>query len=202
MKKIILIGGGGHCISCIDVIESEKKFQINGVVLPILGKSKYLLDYPIIGTDEDLPKLLKKTPNVIICVGQIKNPKIRIKLFNFLKKNGANFPIIKSPYSYCSKYSTLGAGTILMHNSIVNANSNIGLNCIINSRSLVEHDVKIDNYCHISTGAIINGGVKVGQGSFVGSGSIVKEGVTIGKQVIIGSGKTILKDVLDGTIIK
>ena len=29
---IILIGGGGHCKSCIDVIESEGRFQIVGIV--------------------------------------------------------------------------------------------------------------------------------------------------------------------------
>ena len=32
MKKIILIGGGGHCKSCIDVIESEKKYTIKGIL--------------------------------------------------------------------------------------------------------------------------------------------------------------------------
>ena len=32
MKKIILIGGGGHCRSCIDVIESTKMFKIIGII--------------------------------------------------------------------------------------------------------------------------------------------------------------------------
>ena len=32
MKKIILIGAGGHCKSCIDVIEIQKKFKILGLV--------------------------------------------------------------------------------------------------------------------------------------------------------------------------
>ena len=32
MKKIILIGGGGHALSCIDVIEQENKFKIVGIV--------------------------------------------------------------------------------------------------------------------------------------------------------------------------
>ena len=31
-KNIILIGGGGHCKSCIDVIEAEDKFEIAGIV--------------------------------------------------------------------------------------------------------------------------------------------------------------------------
>ena len=32
MKPIILIGGGGHCISCIDVIEMTKEFSILGII--------------------------------------------------------------------------------------------------------------------------------------------------------------------------
>ena len=32
MKNIILIGGGGHCKSVIDVIEQEKKYKISGIV--------------------------------------------------------------------------------------------------------------------------------------------------------------------------
>ena len=29
---IILIGGGGHCVSVIDVIENENKFKIKGIL--------------------------------------------------------------------------------------------------------------------------------------------------------------------------
>ena len=33
MKELILIGGGGgHCRSCIDVIEQEQKFKIAGII--------------------------------------------------------------------------------------------------------------------------------------------------------------------------
>ena len=32
MKKILLIGGGTHFNSCIDVINSQKKFKILGFV--------------------------------------------------------------------------------------------------------------------------------------------------------------------------
>ena len=33
MPKIIIIGGGGHTLSCIDVIQSHKKFSFAGVIL-------------------------------------------------------------------------------------------------------------------------------------------------------------------------
>ena len=38
-EEIILIGGGGHCKSCIDVIEQEGKYQIAGIVdLPEINR--------------------------------------------------------------------------------------------------------------------------------------------------------------------
>ncbi len=30
--NIILIGGGGHCKACIDVIEQENKYTIAGII--------------------------------------------------------------------------------------------------------------------------------------------------------------------------
>ena len=32
MKEIILIGGGGHCLSCLDVINNQKIFKVKGIV--------------------------------------------------------------------------------------------------------------------------------------------------------------------------
>ena len=86
MKKIILIGGGGHCKSVIDVIEQEKRYKINGIV----DKPKFLgskiLGYKVIGSDLDLEYLAKKYKNAIITVGQIKSSLVRIKLFNLANK--------------------------------------------------------------------------------------------------------------------
>ena len=60
MQKIILIGGGGHCKSCIDVIEAEGKYDIAGILdMPEFVGEK-ILGYSIIGTDDDLPELSKQ----------------------------------------------------------------------------------------------------------------------------------------------
>ena len=56
-EKIILIGGGGHCKSCIDVIVQEGKYRIAGIVdLPEKLHQK-ILGYEIISTDDDMPRL-------------------------------------------------------------------------------------------------------------------------------------------------
>jgi hypothetical protein len=73
-EKIILVGGGGHCKACIDVIERIGEFQIAGITdLP--GKlNQLILGYPVIGSDADLPDLIKSYPNVLITLGLLKSP--------------------------------------------------------------------------------------------------------------------------------
>lgn len=194
-EPIILIGGGGHCKACIDVIEQEGRFFIAGIVdIPEkLGES--ILGYKYIGTDEDIPELVRKYKNALITVGQIKSAKLRIKLYELLKKAKATLPVITSPLAYVSKSATINEGTIIMHDVVVNAVSKIGVNCILNSKCLIEHEAIVGNNCHISTGAIINGQVKVGEECFIGSGSVIGNNISIIDGVIVPAGMPVYKDI-------
>jgi sugar O-acyltransferase (sialic acid O-acetyltransferase NeuD family) len=193
-KPLLLLGAGGHCRSCIDTIEAQGAYEIVGVLKPENDGDNEMLGYPVIGCDDDLPRLLTEFPIALIAVGQIKTPDKRIELFKLLKRYKAKLPVIKSPFSRASPRAHVGEGTILLHGSLVNANAEVGANCIINSMALIEHDVKIANHCHIATGARLNGGVVIGEGSFIGSGCIIREGVRIGDRAIIGAGKIVVKD--------
>ena len=194
-EKIILIGGGGHCKSCIDVIEQEGRFEIAGIVdLPEKLHQK-ILGYEIIATDDDMPQLVNKYENFLITLGQIKSPDKRIKLFNTVKELGGSLPVIVSPLAYLSKHARIEEGTIVMHHAFINAGAQIGRNCIINTRALIEHDAIIGDHCHIATGTVVNGGVKVGSRTFFGSNAVSKEYVEIGENVVIACGAKIIKNV-------
>ena len=149
MKKIILIGGGGHCKSVIDVIEQEKKFEIQGIVDKANNIGSNILGYKVIASDDNLQKLANRFKYALVTVGQIKSPALRIKLFNLASKVGFSLPSIISPNAYVSKHSSLGKGVVVMHHAIVNANTSIGDNCIINSKALIEHDCEVAEHCHI-----------------------------------------------------
>jgi len=193
-KTILVIGAGGHAEACIDVIESQKKYKIIGIIGKKSEKNKMLLKkYKVIGSDEDLEKFSKKVKNVIIGIGQIKSPTLRINLFEKLKKLKFKFPIIKSPHSIISKHSEIGEGTIVMHKAAIGPNVKIGKNCIINSKSLIEHGTRIGDNTHIATSVTINSGVIVESNNFIGSKSVIKQGLVIGKNSVIGMGKIILK---------
>lgn len=174
---LILVGGGGHCKSVIDVAESAG-YTILGILdKPELVGTK-VLDYEVIGTDEDIPKYVGKA-NFVITVGQIKSCVIRKRLANLIKQVGGILATIIASDAYVSKYAEIGEGTVVLHKAMVNAGSKVGKNCIINTMANVEHDVQIGDFCHISTAAMINGGCHVGNEVFVGSGAVVVNGMTI-----------------------
>ena len=199
MKSLLLIGGGGHCRSCIDVIEAEGKYKIAGIVNQPGGNTDPFLGYEVLGDDGDLPELFKKYTIALITVGQIKSADLRVKLFQQLRSLGFELATIISPRAYISKNASLGAGTIVMHDALVNTGAKIGNNCILNTKSLVEHDAIVEDHCHISTGSIVNGGTVIREKTFVGSNTITKEYITIGKDSVIGGGLRVICDVPDNT---
>ncbi len=189
MKKedIILIGGGGHCHSVIDVIEQEGKFTIAGIVVNDMPKGTKVLNYEVIGSDDDLEILFKKYQYAVITVGQIRSNDVRVKLFNKLKKTGYKLPVIISPLAYVSKYATIDEGTVVMHQALINTNVKIGKNCIINTKALLEHDVTVEDHCHISTASVVNGGTKIKRNTFFGSNAVSKEVVEVNGFIKAGS---------------
>ena len=185
--KIVLIGGGGHCSACIDVIESEGKFSIVGIVDKD-SSVKNVCGYPCLGDDRVLSSLATSVVYALITVGQIESPAIRMQLLEQTKALGFTHPTIVSPRAYVSRHATLGKGTIVMHDALINANAKIGEGCIINSKALIEHDAIIGNHCHISTAAVINGGAVIGGGCFVGSNATIIEKAETGENAFIKAG--------------
>ena len=178
-KSIILIGGGGHCKSCIDVIEATDQFIVKGILDIEQKIGEKILGYPIFGTNTDIPKWVKEKACFLITVGDIGNPSKRIELFNIVTSLGGLLPIIISPKAYISKYASIGPGTIVMHQAMINASAVVGTNCIINTKALIEHDAIVGDHCHISTGSIVNGGTIIGTKSFFGSGAVSKQYISV-----------------------
>ena len=179
MKKLVLIGGGGHCKSCIDVIEAAGTFKIVGILDAADKVGQQLCGHTIVGTDDRIEEFAAMGYAFHVTVGHMKSPAVREKLFNRLKALKAETPVIVSPLARVSQHATVGTGSIVMHFALVNADAVVGENCIINSRALVEHDAVVGDHCHVSTGAILNGGALLGSRSFYGSGAVSKEGAVI-----------------------
>lgn len=193
MKPLILIGGGGHCKSVIEVAESAG-YQILGVLDMPEDVGKEILSTKVIGTDDDISAYVDKA-EFVITVGFIKSPATRIKLYNRVKEAGGKFATIIASTAYVSKYAMIGEGTVVMHQTFVNAGAKVGNNVILNTFTNIEHDAVIGDQCHISTGTMVNGDCKVGNNCFIGSQSVLANGITVGDDIIVGAGSLVRKSI-------
>lgn len=193
-RPLILIGGGGHCKSVIEVAESAD-YEIKGILdMPDEVGKEVLPGHKVIGTDDEIPQYVEEC-DFIITVGFIKNPALRIKLYNKVKAAGGRLATIIASTAHVSKYAELGEGTVIMHQAFVNAGAKIGDNCIINTFVNIEHDAEVGNQCHISTGTMVNGECKIGENCFIGSQSVCANCIEIASDIIVGAGSVVRKSI-------
>lgn len=200
MKKILLLGGGGHCASVADTLLRLNEYDDIGV---IANDTTELLfgSIPVVGCDGDLQQLFKDGYHyAFIAIGSIGNTAVREKLKKKVREIGFIMPNIIDPSAIISKNSSLGTGIFIGKNVVVNARATIGDCAIINTAAVVEHDCKIGSFAHISPSATLCGNVIVGASTHIGAGAVIKQGLNIGTHTIIGMGSVVLNDIGDNVV--
>ena len=194
MKPLVLIGGGGHCQSVIEVAESCGR-TIRGILDVPAEVGREVLGSSIIGTDDAIANYAASC-EFVITVGFIKDPSLRIRLYEKVLAAGGELATLIASTAYVSRHTKIGKGTVVMHQAFVNAGAEVGENVILNTGCNIEHGVCIGHQCHISTGAMVNGDCNVGNNCFIGSQSVLANGVSICNDVLVGAGSFVRKSIL------
>lgn len=193
-KKILLLGGGGHCRSVLDCLMLLEDYSEIGII--DYDKSASALGVDVIGTDYDLPRLLQEGwHEAFITVGSVGCTTLRRRLFSLITELGFTIPSIIDPTAIITRETTIGKGTFVGKHAIVNTGSIIGNCVIINTGAIIEHDCQIDDFAHISPGVTLCGKVTVGKDTHIGAGSVVRQGITIGNNTIVGAGSVVVKNI-------
>ncbi|RPD45520.1 acetyltransferase [Paracnuella aquatica] len=199
---LILIGGGGHCRSCIDVIESTDTFSIEGILDEAAAPGSEVLGYKVLGNDSLVPGLTAKGYTFLITVGHIKSAAARIKIFDSLRLCGSTLATVVASSARVSRHAKIGVGTIVMHGGQVNAGAKVGVNTILNTGSLVEHDAIVGDHVHLSTHAVVNGGAAIGNASFIGSNAVVSQACRVAPCTVIGAASVVIRNITEaGTFV-
>jgi len=192
-KKLMLIGGGGHCRSVIDSVLSLGIYDEIGIVdaheNPVLGIS-------VIGSDDDIPKLIEAGwTSAFVTVGSVGDTSLRRKLYKMITEFNLEVPVIIDPSALIAKNVEIKKGVFVGKRVVINSESVLGLCSIINTGAIIEHDCFVGDFAHISSGATVCGNVVIGNDSHLGAGSTVKQNINIGSNSLIGAGSIVLKDV-------
>ena len=162
MKKIAIIGAGGHGLVALDIA------RLNGYddIKLLDDDTKNTRAY---GTTE-LIKKLKLDHDFFVAIG---DNGIRKKFFKKLKNENCRIVSLIHPSAVVSVNVEIGIGSIIMAGAVINTNAKIGNGCIINTSSSVDHESEVGDFTHIAVGAHLAGAVKISENTTIGAGAVV-----------------------------
>lgn len=191
MKKIVIIGAGGHG----QVVADALILMNDAEPVAFLDdnpefKNKKILGIPVSGGNEELCKL--EHDGVVIAVG---NNSVRKQIFNKLKNSGEHLFSVVHPGAIVSPAAKIGEGCMILAGAVVNTGAEIGNNTILNTNCTVEHHNIIGPHVHIAPGSTLGGEVIIEEGAMIGIGATVLPRTKIFSGAMLGAGSTALKDI-------
>lgn len=195
-KRILLVGGGGHCKSILDSLLEMGLYDDIGIIEKSSAEKRDILGIPVIGTDGDFWNLFDAGwTDAFISLGSLGNPSRRHFLFDALIKIGFAVPSIVDRTAVVSANVRLDPGVFIGKRAIVNTGAHIGACAIINTGAVVEHDCVVGAFAHISSGTVLCGDITIGSNTHIGAGSVIRQQLVIGNDSILGIGSVVTKNI-------
>jgi sugar O-acyltransferase (sialic acid O-acetyltransferase NeuD family) len=196
MNKQIIIIGGFHEI--IELAE-ELNYKIEGLIDNC--RSGSYMNYPVLGTDNDIEMLHRKYVHLHFVVTP-DQPLLREKLYILYSAKGFTFTSLISKYAKISKSTVLGIGLIIQSGVNISSEAKIGKFVKLNCNCNIMHNAIIGDFTTIAPNAVILGNVKVGKSCYIGANSTILPNVEICDSTIIGAGAVVTKNVnIPGTYV-
>lgn len=196
-KKLLLIGGGGHCLSVIDSIDQSLYCEIS-ITDPCINPGTEIHGIKVVGDDEMIETMYDKGYQyAFITLGSIGDTSLRRKIYKKLQDMNFKFVNIIDSSATLSSNIVLGEGIFIGKNVVINSDSLISNQSIINSGAIIEHECHIGEFTHIAPGSVVLGKCTIGNNVHIGANSTILQGVHIGNGTIIGMGSIVLHDVPD-----
>ena len=188
-EKVIIIGASGHGKVVADVV-IQAGDRVIGFLDDNTDIGNTFVGFPILGTVDKFTDYLNS--KFIVAIGNAKTRESIVE-----KLQGVSWYTAIHPKAVISNIdTTIGEGTVVMANAVINVGAVVGKHCIINTGAIVEHDDKLEDFVHISVGAKLAGTVHIGKGSWIGIGATVRNNVSICQKCMIGAGAVVVKDIV------
>lgn len=199
MRKLIIVGDGGHGRSVLDCVLSTREYdEIAFLVNYEIQEERKIPDFCYYEESKvSLEKLKNDYGNAVVALG---DNSIRLEKMERLREIGFNLVSLVHGSAVVSQMSSIGEGTVILANASINAGTVIGCGCIINTKVNVDHDSIIEDGVHLSPGVSMGGYVHIGEKSWLGVGCSVRDRIVIGKDTVIGMGSVVTKNISDGVL--
>lgn len=206
MKNLIVLGGSGIGMIAISIAKELGTYTIGGFLNDVLPVGSYVgkyEKYPVIGTTNDLDKLLVDDDNMffIAYVGMQHERMVYDKIVS-LNIPSTRMATLIHPTAIIPKgMCKIGNGVLMAPLSQLSPDTTLEDNCIMLPNSFLGHDSTLRRFAHVASNATVGANVVVGKACHIGTNCTVREYTKIGDFCLVGSGSVVLKDVPDNSIV-
>jgi sugar O-acyltransferase (sialic acid O-acetyltransferase NeuD family) len=189
MRDAVMIGGGGHAMSCLDAADA-RHLHFVGYVSPARDDR---LPLPWLGGDEALPELARDG-RTLAFLGVGDNAR-RHALGEQVAELGFELATVIADTARVSPHATVAPGAAVLHGALIGPRSVIGTGAVVNTAASVDHDCTVAEFAHVAPGTHLAGGVHIGTGAFAGVGVSVIPEIHVGDWAVVGAGAVVITDV-------
>jgi len=200
MKRIVVVGAGGHGKVVADVVRAGNAFEIAAFVdeRAIQRDGDLYLGVRVLAGADALERARALGIGyALVAFGDCKG---RLGCCERLRANGFEIVSAIHPRAVVSPDVTIGAGTVIVAGAVINSDVRLGEAVIVNTSASVDHDCVLDDGVHIEPGAHLAGSVHVGRATTIGIGAAVTKGRRIGAHAHVGAGAVVTRDLPDAVI--
>jgi sugar O-acyltransferase (sialic acid O-acetyltransferase NeuD family) len=199
VKRVVVIGAGGHGREVADILRAQAETDMIGFVDD---------NREIHGNDIDGLRVLgdwswfegvDRTEIAVVCA--VGSPESCRRLTQRAESLGLSFACAISPLAHISDFARLGEGVTVFPHAVINTGAAVNSQAILNVAATASHDTKIGRYSNINPGAHLAGRVTVGEGCYIGMGASVIQGRSIGAWSVVGAGAVVTRDVPAGVTV-
>lgn len=131
--------------------------------------------------------------DMIIGIGNVG---IRRRLQEKYETEGISMVSLIHPHAQLPEESIMiGAGSVIMANSVIQTGTVLGKGVIINTNASIDHECKIGDYVHIAVGARLAGNVEIGNDTWIGAGAVISNNICICEKVVVGAGAVVVRNI-------
>ncbi len=200
MRRILIVGAGGHGKVVADVVRIGGAFEIAAFADEHATQrdGDLYLGARVFAGDRALARARELGIGwALLAIGDCAE---RLGCCERLRAHGFEIASAVHPRAVVAGDVNIGAGTLVLAGAVVNAAARLGEAVIVSSNALVDHDGDIDDGVHVGPGAIVGGGVRIGRATTIGAGATILPGLRIGAHANVAAGAVIARDVADGEI--
>lgn len=201
MQNIVIVGASGHGKVVADIARLQAVYQVVGFLDSKKPRGTEVLGIPVLGTEEDLPATVRDlaVDGAFVAIGDnFQRRQVVGRLRQLVPDIG--FATVVHPSAQVAGDVSIGAGTAIMAEAVVNPGSRVGEFCLVNTRASLDHDCVMGDYSSLAPGVVTGGNVDVGAMSAVAIGATIVHRVSIGAHTVIGAAALVTRDVPAGVV--